>query len=109
MPYVPFTDHSSSGQRMNLQTIRCFTRAIRYGSKYIYQTLPRILTIWLDMAEDPARIREQERAPGRELDRELDKSDIFGKINSEVHRAIKSAPVYKVPSWLDIALPLGLC
>ncbi|KAI1796128.1 hypothetical protein LXA43DRAFT_880633 [Ganoderma leucocontextum] len=72
-------DQKTRGQRMNLQTVRCFTRAIRYGSKYIYQTLPRVLTIWLDMAEDPAR----------------EKSEIFLKINAEVSKAIKTAPVYK--------------
>ena len=75
---------------MNLQTIRCFTRAIRYGSKYIYQTLPRILTIWLDMAEG---VR-----PG-------DKAEIFKKINEEVLKAIKGAPAYKVKPWLGIVLP----
>ncbi|KAI0751060.1 hypothetical protein C8Q80DRAFT_1099585 [Daedaleopsis nitida] len=67
------------GMRMNLQTVRAFTRAIRYGSKYIYQTLPRVLTIWLDIAEDEERAR----------------SEIYPKINAEVQRAIKQAPVYK--------------
>ncbi len=66
--------------RMNLQTVRSFTRAIRYGSKYIYQTLPRVLTIWLDMAEDPDRAN----------------NEVFAKVNVEVSRAIKTAPVYKV-------------
>lgn len=69
-----------SGMRMNLQTVRCFTRAIRYGSKYIYQTLPRVLTIWLDIAEYD----------------EHSATDIFAKINVEVTRAVKQAPVYKV-------------
>lgn len=74
---------------MNLQTIRCFTRAIRYGSKYIYQTLPRILTIWLDMAEDPARAESQ----------------VFAKLNPEIKRAIKAGPVYKVMSCFATVLP----
>ncbi|TBU47261.1 hypothetical protein BD309DRAFT_856414 [Dichomitus squalens] len=73
------TDKRNRGMKMNLQTVRCFTRAIRYGSKYIYQTLPRVLTIWLDMAEDPERAA----------------NDIFSKINAEVSRTIKLAPVYK--------------
>ena len=78
-----------SGMRMNLQTVRCFARAIRYGSKYIYQTLPRILTIWLDMAEDPERAA----------------NDIFVKINTEVSRTIKQAPVYKVRTHPRFCLP----
>ena len=58
---------------MNLQTIRAFTRAIRYGSKYTYQTLPRVLIIWLDVAEDPDRAG----------------NDVFAKINIEISRSIK--------------------
>ncbi len=73
--------------KMNFQTVRCFTRAIRYGSKYIYQTLPRVLTIWLDLAEDPR----------------TNTGDIFKKINDEVSRAIKAAPTYKV------CLQYGVC
>lgn len=91
MSDVPFTDLGASGQRMNLQTIRCFTRAIRYGSKYTYQTLPRILTIWLDMAEEFAHVRDRDR-------------EVFIKINTEVNKAIKAAPAYKVRSQPDIIL-----
>lgn len=69
----------SRGMKMNFQTVRCFTRAIRYGSKYIYQTLPRVLTIWLDLAEDS----------------ETNGTDIFKKINEEIGRAIKLTPTYK--------------
>ncbi|KAI9000757.1 hypothetical protein BD414DRAFT_405932 [Trametes punicea] len=76
---LPAADKRTRGMKMNFQTIRSFTRAIRYGSKYIYQTVPRVLTIWLDLAED-------ERACA---------SEIFQKINEEVGRAIRSAPVYK--------------
>ena len=90
----PFTHLCTSGQRMNLQTIRCFTRAIRYGSKYIYQTLPRILTIWLDMAEEFAHVRDRDR-------------EVFIKINTEVNKAIKAAPAYKVRSQPDIILRRG--
>ncbi|RDX53828.1 hypothetical protein OH76DRAFT_1342536 [Lentinus brumalis] len=72
-------EKKTRGMRMNLQTVRSFTRAIRYGSKYIYQTLPRVLTIWLDMAEDPDRAN----------------NEVFAKVNVEVSRAIKTAPVYK--------------
>ncbi|KAH9855081.1 hypothetical protein C2E23DRAFT_725567 [Lenzites betulinus] len=72
-------DKKTRGMKMNFQTVRCFTRAIRYGSKYIYQTLPRVLTIWLDLAEDP----------------QTNSTDIFKKVNDEVARAIKQAPMYK--------------
>jgi len=64
---------------MNLQTVRCFTKAMKYGSKYVYQTVPRLLTIWLDMGEDG----------------QLQRTDVFSKVNQEVSRAIKGVPAYK--------------
>ncbi|KAI0353102.1 hypothetical protein OH77DRAFT_1497585 [Trametes cingulata] len=76
---LPPADKKTRGIRMNFQTVRCFVRAIRHGSKYIYQTVPRVLTIWLDLAED---------------DR-TSSSDVFKKINEEVSRAIKQTPMYK--------------
>jgi hypothetical protein len=65
---------------MNLYTVRFFAKAIRYGSKYVYQTVPRLLTIWLDMGEE----------------RRLSTGDVFKKLNDAVARAIKDTPVYKV-------------
>ena len=69
---------------MNLYTVRCFAKAIRFGSKYIYQTVPRLLTIWLDLGED-------DKTAG---------TDVFKKLNDVVAKAIKDAPVYKVEFFL---------
>lgn len=65
---------------MNLYTVRMYSQAIRLGSKYAYQTIPRLLTIWLDMGED--KIHQN--------------SDSFNSINNEIAAAIKYTPVYKV-------------
>ncbi|THH16411.1 hypothetical protein EW146_g4222 [Bondarzewia mesenterica] len=73
------SDQRSRGIRMNLATVRAFTKAMKYGSKFIYQTMPRLLTIWLDLGED----------------RSLSRGDIFKKINAEVSRAITVVPAYK--------------
>ena len=67
---------------MNLHTVRCFIKAIKFGSKYVYQTVPRLLTIWLDMGEN-------ER---------LSYGETFKKVNTELARAIKVVPAYKVCS-----------
>ncbi|KAI8866143.1 hypothetical protein GQ42DRAFT_128610, partial [Ramicandelaber brevisporus] len=32
--------------------IKCYTKALCYGNEYIYQTLPRVLTLWLEAGED---------------------------------------------------------
>ena len=71
---------SYSGTKMCLQTVRSYTKAIKYGSKYIYQTVPRLLTLWLDLGED-------EKIYG---------SDTYVKINQEVKRVCDSVPAYKV-------------
>ena len=72
--------------KMILYTVRSFARAIRAGSKYVFQTVPRLLTIWLDFGEDKA-------ASG---------TDVFKKINDTVAKAIKEAPVYKVWSVYEV-------
>lgn len=71
--------------RMNYQTVRSFIRALGYGSKYTYQTLPRILTIWLDMADDRERCTSQY-------------GDSFQMISKEIAAAVSTVPVYKVSS-----------
>jgi|SRR5216683_7243796 hypothetical protein len=72
----------SSGLRMRLSTVRCFTKAMKYGNKFIYQTVPRLLTIWLDMGEDPL-VRSDE---------------CYTKITTEISRAISGVPAFKVSS-----------
>ncbi|KAH9948812.1 hypothetical protein B0H21DRAFT_777700 [Amylocystis lapponica] len=72
-------DKLNRGTRMNLSTVRSFAKAARYGSKYIYQTIPRLLTLWLDMGEDSRII----------------KTDVFARVNQEIGSAIKNVPAYK--------------
>jgi serine/threonine-protein kinase ATR len=69
-----------SGIKMNFQTIKCFTEAAAYGNKFVYQTIPRLLTLWLDMGE--------RKVPAE--------NPLFDKINSVVANSIDSIPVYKV-------------
>ncbi|EGO02217.1 hypothetical protein SERLA73DRAFT_104608 [Serpula lacrymans var. lacrymans S7.3] len=72
-------DQEKRGIKMNLHTVRNFAKAVVYGSKYVYQTVPRLLTLWLDMGEHPKIL----------------KTDVFGKVNATVSSAIKTIPVYK--------------
>lgn len=59
-------------------TIECYAKAIRYGSKCIYQTVPRLLTLWLDMGA--------EAEPGNEA---------VAKATKEVYKSFKASPRYK--------------
>ncbi|EJD01349.1 uncharacterized protein FOMMEDRAFT_111106 [Fomitiporia mediterranea MF3/22] len=72
---------TNQGPKMNLYTVKSYAIAMRLGSKYAYQTIPRLLTIWLDMGEDDV----------------FASCDSFSKINEEVQKAINRTPVYK---WL---------
>ena len=65
---------------MNVYTVKEYAMAIRLGSKYTYQTIPRILTLWLDMGEDAG----------------LHDSETFTLINNELWSAVKQVPTFKV-------------
>lgn len=36
--------------------VHAYSKALRLGSKYTYQTMPRMLTVWLDPAEHPVLV-----------------------------------------------------
>jgi len=67
---------------MILATIRAFARAIKQGSKYVYQTVPRLLTLWLDIGES---------SPS-----EKDHRETITKCNGLADKAIREIPAYKV-------------
>ncbi|KAH9077054.1 hypothetical protein EDB83DRAFT_2504335 [Lactarius deliciosus] len=76
---IPPADLKIRGLRMRLSTVRCFTKAMKYGNKFIYQTVPRLLTIWLDMGEDGT----------------VNTHEYFIKISAEISRAISGVPAFK--------------
>lgn len=49
----PRLSHRRPDNTFSLQcfenTVKNYSLALRYGTKYIYRTMPRMLTIWLDM------------------------------------------------------------
>lgn len=73
-------NHCLRGLKMNTYTIRSFVKAIMNGSKFIYQTVPRMLTIWLDVGEDKRACQE----------------DSYKKMTDVMAKAFKEAPAYKV-------------
>jgi len=68
------------GLKMNMYTIRSYQKAIMHGSKFVYQTIPRMLTIWLDVGEDKRACQD----------------DSYKKMTDFISRAFREAPVYKV-------------
>lgn len=64
---------------MNVHTVKDYLKAMMHGSKYVYQAIPRILTLWLDGGENP----------------KIANHAFYAKINSGVAGAIDNIPVYK--------------
>jgi hypothetical protein len=55
-----------------LETVTLFGQALQHGTKYIYQAMPRMLTIWLDTGDQPTLLdilksRKKKCAPSRLL------------------------------------------
>lgn len=40
------------------EAVENYCKALRYGTKHIYQMMPRLLTIWLDLGERVAEERK---------------------------------------------------
>ena len=68
------------GMRMNMYTVRAFSKAVMHGSKFVYQTVPRLLTIWLDLGENKVTAQHE----------------TFKKMTDNIAKSIRDAPVYKV-------------
>lgn len=61
-------------------TVKTFSRSMMHGSKFTYRTVPRLLTIWLDLGEVPLTASQHP----------------FKQMTEDIARAIRGAPVYKV-------------
>ena len=73
-------DLNIRGMRMNMYTVRAFSKAVMHGSKFVYQTVPRLLTIWLDLGENKVTAQHE----------------TFKKMTDNIAKSIRDAPVYKV-------------
>ena len=70
--------------------IENYIRSLPYGTKYYYQTIPKLLTLWLDLGEDvqgPAPAGLKEFAAKREEQLKL------------IHRSIKKYSQDRVPTY----------
>ncbi|BGP12911.1 hypothetical protein JCM10213v2_000828 [Rhodosporidiobolus nylandii] len=82
------------------QVVNLFVRSLSVGTKYIYQALPRLLTIWLEMGErqgvvDYIKAKKNKRIEGDNY--EVYKN--FHKVNNHVKRAQETLPPYL---WLTV-------
>ena len=70
------------GIRMHAHIVRNYAKAVGLGSKYVYQAIPRMLTLWLDHGENPKTAAHH----------------VFAKIHIAICQAVDSVPAYKARS-----------
>lgn len=70
-----------------------YLTSLRHGNKYLYETLPRVLTLWLDFGANVVVVT----GPREERQRiiQLRQSRLL-LINDQMERALKKLPVYLV-------------
>jgi serine/threonine-protein kinase ATR len=71
----------------------CYLRSLQFGNKYLYETLPRVLTLWLDFGANFATVT----APRDERARLIAlRQQKLASINDHVEKSLKKLPVYLV-------------
>ena len=72
----------------------CYLKALYYGTKYIFQTLPKLLTLWLDFGVSVDQIQEliaSDDDGQALLKRRLAK---LGSLNESIRRSVGRLPAY---------------
>ncbi|GAA5921352.1 hypothetical protein JCM1841_002451 [Sporobolomyces salmonicolor] len=99
---------NSRNASMRVQVVKMFSKALGLGTKFIYQAMPRMLTIWLEIAEHPSLVqyaKMRAKDPKAQPDGELyDLSRYFDKINDFVLRCAGKSGTAGLPpyQWLTV-------
>ncbi|PWZ03108.1 hypothetical protein BCV70DRAFT_197342 [Testicularia cyperi] len=80
---------NSTMQRFNV--CRSFLRSAQLGTKFFYRTLPRVLTIWMDIAADEQIMAASRRGAGGDsaLAQKLEAFDMLNTLMKKSSRKIK--------------------
>ncbi|KAI9025680.1 hypothetical protein DFJ74DRAFT_605145 [Hyaloraphidium curvatum] len=83
---------SNPGQRsyaMTLQIVKMFSRALQHGTKYIYQTMPRMLTLYLDLGNIAGMTSYEANQP------QQSKDQTFHAMNKHMRKVVGYLPAYQ--------------
>lgn len=69
-----------------------YFRALHFGTKYLYQTLPRILTLWLEMAAQFDKAPEGKQSISRDLFRR--RNEELNKLHDTIDKWVARLPAY---------------
>lgn len=85
------SDEYLTGETAKL-VIENYLRSLNYGTKYLYQTLPRVLTLWLELGAQVNAGPEGRVNPSRELLQR--RTTLLKQVNSYVSKNVKRLPTY---------------
>ena len=85
------SDNYHTGEIARL-VIENYVRSLNSGTKYLYQTLPRILTLWLDMGAQVDKPPEGKASLSRELHRR--RIEQLGLLHTFLDKYIHRLPAY---------------
>lgn len=85
------SDHYLTGETAKL-VIENYLRSLNYGTKYLYQTLPRILTLWMDLGAQVDRPPDGKVSLSRELLQR--RKTLLHELNKHVHKHMQRMPAY---------------
>ncbi|KDQ08227.1 hypothetical protein BOTBODRAFT_569890 [Botryobasidium botryosum FD-172 SS1] len=91
---TPEVDRELRGAAMTYQICKHYAKALLHGSKYIYQTMPRMLTLWLDMGEEDDLV---EVSNARQTDSLQSRQVFLIKINGVIESVVRKLSSYQ---WL---------
>lgn len=95
LPPTNQSQHFLTGETAKL-VCQCYVRALAFGAKYIFQTMPRLLTLWLDLGE----------TVNQQLDETYGKQDFRNHIIKERNKTLVQLHVSikkysdKLPAWM---------
>ncbi|KAJ3016848.1 serine/threonine-protein kinase M1, partial [Thoreauomyces humboldtii] len=87
------TAHGTTpAQLANMSYVICkhYGKALTFGTKYIYQTLPRLLTLWLDLGQLPSTYHDAE--VGANADPRVGR---FHQVTRIVRKLVEKVPAYQ--------------
>lgn len=85
------SDEYLTGETARL-VIENYLRSLLFGTKYLYQTLPRILTLWLDLGAQLNKAPEGKVSLSREL--YIRRKEILEQIHDYFAKYLKKLPAY---------------
>lgn len=93
LPRAKQSDALITGDIQKLVTEN-FMRSMVFGAKYLYETVPKMLTLWLDLAAD---IHNAERNP-----RGLDQQNHSARVRKleTIHKQVKKYIIDRLPSYI---------